>query len=176
MANFEKAFNGVIILEGRYSDDPSDSGGKTMFGITEAKAREHGYRGDMRKITISMVRKIYLKDFWNALKLTDVPDQAIAEELFESSVNCGPGRTSKWLQRSLNALRAGRWSRIAVDGKVGRKTIGALCIALNVDDRNAGRILKALNILQGAHYLSLATTKESQQKFIGGWLDRRVRL
>ena len=33
----------VIYLEGGYTDDPDDPGGKTKYGITERVAREYGY-------------------------------------------------------------------------------------------------------------------------------------
>ncbi len=46
--NFEKAFEEIILHEGGYADDPADSGGKTMYGITEAVARNSGYRGEMK--------------------------------------------------------------------------------------------------------------------------------
>lgn len=56
---FEKAFNHTVGVEGGYSDHPSDRGGKTMFGITEAVARSYGYSGDMRSMPISTAKDIY---------------------------------------------------------------------------------------------------------------------
>jgi lysozyme family protein len=40
--SFDSAFQKVIMVEGGYSDHPSDTGGKTQFGITEAVARANG--------------------------------------------------------------------------------------------------------------------------------------
>ena len=40
--------DGVISREGGYADQSADRGGATRWGITEAVARAHGYRGDMR--------------------------------------------------------------------------------------------------------------------------------
>ena len=38
----------VIGREGGYSNHPADKGGATRWGVTEAVARAHGFRGDMR--------------------------------------------------------------------------------------------------------------------------------
>ena len=40
----------LIEREGGYSNHPADKGGPTCFGITEAVARAHGYRGAMRSL------------------------------------------------------------------------------------------------------------------------------
>ena len=37
----------VIGREGGYSNHPADKGGATRWGVTEAVARAHGFRGDM---------------------------------------------------------------------------------------------------------------------------------
>lgn len=47
MTPFEEALKHTLGIEGEYSDHPSDSGGKTRYGITEAKARAWGYDGPM---------------------------------------------------------------------------------------------------------------------------------
>lgn len=36
MSNFEKAFTHTLGLEGKYSNNPHDTGGETMWGITKA--------------------------------------------------------------------------------------------------------------------------------------------
>ena len=40
----------VFALEGGYSDNPADPGGKTNHGVTEQVARANGYQGDMKAL------------------------------------------------------------------------------------------------------------------------------
>jgi lysozyme family protein len=46
--SIEQLIDEVIGREGGYSNHPADRGGATRWGVTEAVARAHGYRGDMR--------------------------------------------------------------------------------------------------------------------------------
>ena len=43
MERFERIFDYLLRVEGGYSDDKNDKGGKTKFGITEEEARKYGY-------------------------------------------------------------------------------------------------------------------------------------
>jgi len=88
---FEKAFNHTVGVEGGYSDHPSDRGGKTMFGITEAVARSYGYSGDMRSMPLSTAKDIYSKKYWDKLNLDEVSkmSEPLAAKLFDIGVNMG---------------------------------------------------------------------------------------
>ncbi|MGL5700182.1 MAG: glycosyl hydrolase 108 family protein, partial [Kluyvera sp.] len=56
--------DGIISIEGSYSTNAKDSGGRTNWGITEAVARAHGYSGDMRNLTYSEAYSSLEKDYW----------------------------------------------------------------------------------------------------------------
>lgn len=75
----------------------------------------------------ALVRDFYRAEFWEALKcpLLDPVSEAVAEELFEASVNCGPENGVKFLQRALNALniREKLYPDLFVDGAMGPKTL-----------------------------------------------------
>ena len=43
MDRFEKIFDYLLKVEGGYSDDKYDKGGKTKYGIIEEEARDFGY-------------------------------------------------------------------------------------------------------------------------------------
>ena len=64
MANFDKIFNDIILIEGGYSNHPDDRGGKTMYGITEAVARDAGYDGDMRGLSLDFAKKVYKENYF----------------------------------------------------------------------------------------------------------------
>ena len=39
--------DGILVMEGNFSNNGKDKGGLTHWGITEAVARAHGYSGSM---------------------------------------------------------------------------------------------------------------------------------
>lgn len=166
----------VIGIEGGYSDHKNDPGGKTQFGITEAVARSHGYDGPMNELPVDLAVSIYEKDYWDALSLDSIlaVDPAIAFELFDSGVNAGIGRAGRWLQEALNQFnRQGRdYDDLRKDGDVGAKTVAALEALVQKRGTVGKRVVwRALNCLQGYHYLSLPEKFES---FKVGWFDHRV--
>lgn len=179
MSAFDKAFDAVVGIEGRYSDDPSDSGGATMFGITERVARANGYVGDMRNMPLGVAQSIYRAQYWDLLRLDDVAQSSrpIAGELFDTAVNCGIGAAGRYLQRALNALNRGAtdYPDVTVDGVVGPMSVSALRQFLAVrGDQGETVLLRALNCLQGNGYLELAESREKDERFLFGWLLNRV--
>lgn len=165
----------VMAVEGGYVNHPADPGGETNMGITKMTALQNGYTGPMRTLPRTVAQSIYYQRYlvqpgYAAL----VPiDAAVTEELFDTTVNMGPGRPSAWFQESTNALCG---TALAVDGRVGAGTIGAyracqgrvgatkLCIAtLDVLDRR-----------QAAEYARLDRANPKLQVFYRGWLAHRI--
>lgn len=176
---FQRAFREVVGIEGKYSNDPADSGGETMWGITIAVAREAGYTGPMRSMPLSEAQRIYRAKFWNLLRLDDVAKVSAdaALEVFEQAVNMGLDRAGRNLQRSINVMnRAGTdYPDITVDGRVGPGTIRALTELQAKRGANGIKALvRALNTLQGAFYIDLAERREKDERFVAGWLLNRV--
>src|SRR5436190_15647951 len=125
-----KIIDETIGKEGAYSNHPSDLGGATRWGITQGKAREHGYFGDMKIYPREMAVAVYLKDFWERPKISTVASisEPIATELFDTGVNMGAGVPGFMLQKALNALNGqGKlYPDIVEDGDIGPGTRGAL--------------------------------------------------
>lgn len=170
----------IIAREGGYVNDPSDSGGETMFGITVKVARANGYKGNMRDMPRAVAFDIYALAYWDALNLDqiEVRSALIAEELADTSVNLGAGQAAEFFQRSLNALNNGGalYPDIAVDRSIGRGTLAAFDAFLKNRSPNAVTImLRALNSLQGAFYIGLAERRAKDEKFLAGWLLNRVK-
>ena len=114
--NFDQAFDILLKHEGGYSDHPADPGGKTRFGITEAVAREVGYRGDMRELPLDLAKRIYRERYWNAVRADELPE-AVRYAVFDAAVNSGPRQAILWLQRAVG---------VKDDGIIGPKTLAAV--------------------------------------------------
>jgi lysozyme family protein len=175
----EQIIEGVIGREGRYSNNPHDAGGETMWGITIGVARKAGYTGPMRDMPREMAVLIYRKRYVEGPGFADVAkrSEAIAEELVDTGVNMGPAVAGMFLQRSLNALNRGGsdFADIAVDGEVGLGTLRALDRYLSLRrDGGEAVLLKALNALQGERYIDLAEKRTANENFLFGWLRTRV--
>lgn len=176
---FEQSFRDLIEVEGGYSDDARDSGGKTNWGITEGVARRKGYQGDMRDLPKAEAQRIYRAQYWDVLNLDRIAalSYPVAHELFDTGVNMGVGRAGQFLQRALNALNNEQriYSDIAVDGLIGPGTLAALqtFLARRAPDGQTV-LLRALNCLQGCFYIDLAEARQKDEAFIFGWFRTRV--
>ena len=111
----DELLDALIDREGGYSNHPSDRGGPTKFGITEAVARAHGYSGAMRNLPREEAAVIYKRLYWIRPRFDEVAkrSEAIAAELFDTGVNMGPAVAATFLQRALSALNSPRPPRAA---------------------------------------------------------------
>jgi lysozyme family protein len=167
------------LIRGGYANHPADRGGPTNWGITGAVARRQGYMGDMRTLLRSDAAAIYKRLYWFKPRFDEVAINApyLAAELFDTGINMGTGTATAFLQRALNALnREGRdYADLAIDRQIGPATIAALQAFLR--KRGAGGeavLLKAVEALQGAHYINIAEARPSQEAFVYGWLANRI--
>jgi lysozyme family protein len=179
MGHFEAALGYTLKIEGGFSDDPKDSGGKTNWGVTEKLARAAGYRGPMEEMSRDVAVAIYRDVFWDALKLPAIANLTppLAYEMFDSAVNIGPDVVAKWLQRALNALNDGetRYEDVKVDGDIGPATLGALRAFLALKKAAGEKVLIAvMNGLQVDHYMGLAEKRPKDERFFYGWVLQRV--
>lgn len=177
--SFETAFQKVVMVEGGYSDHPSDTGGRTQFGITEAVARAHGYAGDMKDLPLGTAKALYKAQYWDTLHLDLIAaiSEPIAHELFDTGVNQGVGIAGFFLQRALTALnRQGKdYPDLKADGVVGPMTISALrAYATRRGKDGETVLLRLLNAQQGERYLSITEGRAANEDFLFGWALRRL--
>ena len=184
MASFPQAYALTAKVEGGYANNPNDRGGMTYAGVARNfwpkwsgwpiidKLRTAG--GFPRNLAASpelqaAVLAFYKENFWDVLNLDKVTSQAIANEVYDSAVNCGTAKAGVWLQRAVNVTNAGgtKAPDVLPDGSVGRDTLAALN-----SHKAPLLVLKALNILQGAHYITIAEGNKSQEQFINSWFSR----
>ncbi len=170
----------LIDREGGYVNHPDDRGGPTCFGITEAVARAHGYRGAMAQLPRDEAAAIYRRLYWLRPKFDQVAARTprVAAELFDTGVNMGPAVAATFLQRALTALnRSGKdFTDLVPDGRVGPRTLAALDGFLEARGRRGGEtvLLRALEALQGERYLRLAERRPANEAFLYGWLANRI--
>jgi lysozyme family protein len=175
--SFDMAFRRTVFSEGGYANDAGDPGGETMWGITVAVARAHGYIGPMRDMPLADAKTIYKAGYWDLIRLSDVdrlsPD--IAAEMFDAAVNCGVHIPVPFLQRSLNAFnRQGKdYTDIPVDGLAGPRTVDALRRYLLARPDDGGKIMVlALRVLRGNRYFDIVERRAASEDFFYGWLRR----
>lgn len=168
----------VLEREGGYVNDPADSGGETNYGITAYLARSYGYEGAMRDLPRETAFDIYVSQFWLSVGADHLIaiSEAVAAEVVDTSVNLGPDRAGKILQRALNVLNVGGtlYDDLIVDGYIGVLTLKALQGYLQ--RREEAVLVKALNVLQGSFYIDLAERRPKDERFMYGWFKKRVQL
>jgi lysozyme family protein len=188
MAQFAPAFERTLGHEGGYSNQPADRGGETYRGVARAhfpdwpgwQAIDRARGGPAFPRSLGRdaalqraVEDLYRRHFWDRLQGDAIPDQAVAEELFDTAVNMGVRRSVRFLQEALNLLNRNQRSYrdLVVDGEPGPKTLATLAALLRTDG-GRDRLLALLNVLQGCHYVALMRADPAQEAFAGGWLRR----
>jgi len=186
MAEFLQAYNRTNQNEGGYVNDPDDKGGETYkgiarkfhpewpgWGIIDSSKNAYNFKTMLDKnITLQdQVRSFYYIEFWNKIGGESIPDQAIAEEMYDNAVNMGVATANKYLQRALNILNCNQkhYADITVDGSIGPKTSSAFqaCLA----KVGSKMLLSVINGYQMKHYIELMEKDPVNEKYIG-WFKR----
>lgn len=179
--SIDSMIQATIAKEGGYSNHAADTGGATMFGITERVARANGYQGNMRDLPRSMALAIYKSQYAIKPGFADVAaiNSRVGEELFDSGVNIGPARPALWFQMALNALNNGGklYGDIAEDGDIGPGTLATFKAYIMARGADAEQVmLKVLNGLQLAFYIDISRSRVANEAFTFGWVRARVGL
>ncbi|HET9504175.1 MAG TPA: glycosyl hydrolase 108 family protein [Hymenobacter sp.] len=210
MASFDAFYPRLLRAEGGYCHLPGDSGGETWCGIArayypgwpgwplvDAAKRRLGaaspvlagrWPGLSRELATDarlaeQARAFYRRAFWDALRLTELSSQAVAEQLADHGVNAGVARAPRLLQYALRQLGQ---SALAEDGLMGPHTLRAanaapapaLHQALVQLRRQFYRfragalVLAAPDPLAGLFARLRLHPDASQARFLAGWLAR----
>lgn len=151
MSGFDAAFKRTMIYEGTgaASKHPHDPGGLTRFGVSQRAYPDL----DIASLTLDQARVIYRRDFWDALRLDEIPER-IAETVFDFAVNSGVKTAARALQRAIG---------VEDDGMVGPVTIAACRAAADV----SGVVMRV-----NADRLILMTSASGWPAFGRGWARR----
>jgi lysozyme family protein len=155
MALFNNAIPIILKHEGGLT---TDTGGLTKYGISQK-----AYPGlDIKNLTEADAKKIYLRDYWNPLKLDGFKDQNLANAVFDAGINQGIKTAAKMLQIAL--LRAKE--NLVVDGIIGPLTTGAA-------NRMPAHFVNDFSNDRVQFYKDLATANpEKYGRYLNGWIKR----
>jgi lysozyme family protein len=161
MNDFDTLVSAAIASEGGFVDHPSDRGGATNMGITQAVYDQ--WRIDQKQPTITVrlitqdeVTRIYFRNYWMAARCPVVPE-SVRDIHFDAAINHGVSRAIKLLQTACGT---------PADGIVGKATIAALA-AISPD------LLRARYInTRYRFYGEIINRDRTQLDFIVGWLNR----
>jgi len=187
MADFNISFAKTMGHEGYYANDPADVGGETWCGVArnyhptwsgwkiiDAARSENGFPNILKSnVELANCVKIFYKNtFWNVWLGDQIPNQDIADEMFDTGVNQGVSRAITYLQQALNVLNKNGiiYADLVEDGSFGQKTMDALNVYLRSDKPSL--LLKIMNVLQGCHYIEYMRKSPTQEKFCRGWFSR----
>ena len=169
----------IIGREGGYVDDPDDPGGPTNHGVTLGTLRGLGKdvdgdgavtSRDVRKLSREQARDLLINHYYHRPRIDMLP-ALLQPSVFDMQVNAG-AQAVRILQRLLNAMGA----RLAVDGRIGPKTIAA---ARGAAESAPDHLADAYGIERRNYYYALADRRPSARKFVrrrdggkGGWIRR----
>ena len=154
--NWNKSFQLLLASEGGFSNHPSDPGGRTNLGVTQAVWENWIGRlsteKEMRSLTPAQVEPLYKKKYWDACRCDDLPS-GIDYLVLDFAVNAGVGRSAKLLQQCVS---------VSVDGAIGPITITA------VKSKDQKELIEKFSDEKATFYKSLPTFSS----FGNGWLNR----
>lgn len=160
MTAFKDCLAIILKEEGGYVNNPRDPGGITNLGVTkntwEAWTHKPATEADMRALTPDLVAPLYEARYWGVNRCGELP-AALALCVFDFSVNAGPARAARYLQKLVG---------VGWDGQIGAATLAAV-----------GIFVKAHGIAEAVRQYQEARREYYQQlpafsTFGKGWLRR----
>lgn len=163
MTPIDRIIEAILVREGsKFTDDPTDQGGPTKFGITlppftEFLGREATVE-ELRKLTEATATQIYRDLYVIKPMYHRLVNEALRALVVDSGVLHGRGWTTRRLQEVVGAT---------ADGTIGPLTLQAIEFADKtnnlVNQFTRRRIHRIGRIVQ---------RRPSQIKYVVGWLDR----
>lgn len=176
MADFQRACEYLLKVEGGYSNHPNDAGGPTNHGISLKFLKYLPDMGDVnkdgkidgddiKKLDPNLATQIYKREFWDKYGYGAIQDDIIATKIFDMAVNMGPLNAHRLVQRAYNSI-VKPYEALSTDGIWGPKTLKAI----NGADPNI--LLKKIINQLNQYYDALVINKPSQIVFLRGWKKR----
>jgi lysozyme family protein len=135
--NFEKSLTELLKHEGGFVNHPSDPGGATNLGVTQAVWEDWIDRAvseeNMKALTPAKVAPLYREMYWDRIKGDKLPS-GVDYCVFDAAVNSGVSRAAKWLQTTVGAV---------ADGAIGEQTLRQVLLTnplMIIDKYSANRL------------------------------------
>lgn len=112
MTDFYAFRDWLFRIEGGYVNDPDDMGGATKYGISKRSYPTY----DIAKLTQDQAQAIYQTDFWDRLRLAEIP-KPLNFYIGDFAFHSGHDRAVRTLQKLLGMY---------VDGIIGNQTITSI--------------------------------------------------
>lgn len=100
--NYDYCIKELLKSEGGYSNDPSDSGGATNYGITIADYRMYIKKGgtpnDVKNMTVDQAKAIYKSKYWDAVN-GDQLESGVDYSVFDYGVHSGVAKAKACLKK-----------------------------------------------------------------------------
>lgn len=154
MSNFDAIISLVLAWEGGRSDDPTDPGGYTAYGISHAAYPSL----DLSTLTMDAAKDIYRRDYWAPLRLDEIP-APVALLVLDSAINQGKRAATTMLQQALGG-------GVSVDGVMGDQTIAACLRAPVAHLAHDYAVLRVLRYTETLNW----------PKYGHGWMNRLLDL
>lgn len=191
MADFDIAYGETEIREGGYVNDPVDRGGETHRGVARKfhpdwpgwkivdQIKQDHPNDFKRRINdnvelAALAKELYRQKYWAPIRGDEIPNQHLANKVFDTGVNQGVARSVRYLQEGLNLLNRNQqnYADIKIDGKLGKDTLKTIKQFLALEKGQPDYLLKILNLMQASSYLETMRKDPTQERFARGWLNR----
>lgn len=185
MTRAEKFIKLIILAEGgeKYTNDPTDKGRGTKFGISDARDGKvdglsdlnNDGKGDVRiqDLTEAEAIALYKKEYFDPIKADEIQDELLALHVFDFGVTSGTVTAIKYLQKV---------AKVNIDGRIGPQTLAKV----NTSVITFSYIAERKEYYEKIAYNSLlayekkigrkATNKEkfsnTNYKYLRGWINR----
>lgn len=148
----------VIKAEGgdQETNDPSDSGGRTKFGISEAANPDLWVEGPPSE---EASRRRYEEKYVLGPRFNLIRDPYLQHQMVDFGVHSGPATATKKLQEIL---------RLPQDGIIGPKTLEAIHL------HDAKLLGNKLALARTRLLVRIAQQRPKDLKFLYGWVDRAL--
>jgi lysozyme family protein len=146
-SNFNDCLTRLLKDEGGYTNDASDSGGATNFGITlkdyKLYINKNGTAKDVKDMSVNDAKRIYKAKYWDAINADSLPG-GVDYTCFDYAVHSGVGRPRKALER-FKSLQG-------------------------------TELIDAINNERMAFLKALVAQRPKDEKFMKGWTNRVTRV
>ncbi len=161
----DQIIDDIIQREGGFTNDPSDKGGATKFGITAATLGS--FRGytlpasaeEVRQMSVSTAREIYRERYIRKPRFHLITDDGLRAQLVDDGVMSGPVAAITSLQLALG---------VKPDGLLGPVTAAAANAA------DPATLQRDLAVARALRLARIVQRDPSQSRFIVGWLTRAL--